>query len=127
MSIPEGRNFGPDDDLLVQWVGGGAVRFTTRGHDQEELSPEDVRKLISFLQDLVGDPAVLTPDHLDAMRPGEPVHDADGDVWTKQEDGLWQWWGDISRPAHHLVEHHSPIRSVYAHPDTPTPPNEETP
>ena len=34
---------------------------------------------------------VLTEDYLDTMHPGRRVYDKDGDVWTRRDDGLWQW------------------------------------
>lgn len=34
---------------------------------------------------------VLTEAQVDVMHPGQRVYDADGDVWTRQPDGRWQW------------------------------------
>lgn len=124
----EARHFGPDDDLMVHLNTDGKVQFTTRGHDAEELTPEDVRELIAYLRDLTGEPVELTPADLEAMRPGDTVLDMDDDVWTKQDDGLWKWYlGMLLRSSNRLVASYGPIRGVYADHDTPTKPTKETP
>lgn len=124
----EGRHFGPDDDLMVHLNTDGKLQFTTRGHDAEELPLGDVRELIAYLQELTGEPAVLTPADLEAMRPGDTILDMDGDVWTKQDDGLWRWYqGTLRWLSSRLVSSYGPIRGVYAPTDTPTKPTEETP
>lgn len=124
----EERHFGPDDDLMVHLNTDGKIQFTTRGHDSEELPPWDVRRLIAYLQELTGDPAVLTAADLDALPAGETVRDMDDDVWTKQDDGAWKWYpGTLLRSSYRLVSSYGPIRGVYAPTDTPTKPTEETP
>lgn len=105
------KTFGTGFDELLVVAEGDLVRFVTRGHDQEELDHDEVRKLIAFLQDIVGQG--LTVEQLDAMEPGDQVVDRDGDIWTRNSDGDWNcsaFWRDVT--VSEVVKHWSPIRKV---------------
>lgn len=118
----EARHFGPYDDLMVHLSTPDTVQFTTRGHDSEELPLGDVRKLIEYLQEIVGDDGPeLSLEELDAMPLGAKVVDPDGDEWTKEDAG-WRWrkghW-----PSVEFVNIFGPVRAVRevgsaAHTDT---------
>lgn len=104
------QEFGPDRDLLVV-ADEHTVGFITRGHDREDLDHDEVRKLIAFLQVIVGEG--LPVEQLDAMETDDRVVDCDGDIWTRESDG--RWGGAVfyrSITASEVVNKYGPVRKV---------------
>lgn len=106
------QTFGTGFDELLVVAEGELVRFVTQGHDQEELDHDEVRKLIEFLQEIVGGPGLAWRD-LELLEPLEMVKDRDGQTWRKTTLGDWHR-RDKTRgyPSMELVERYGPIRKV---------------
>lgn len=105
------KEFRTGDEELLVVTEGDTVGFITRGHDREDLSYDEVWKLIEFLQDIVGHD--LTVAQLDAMEPDDEVADRDGDIWTRDSHGDWNCsslWRDYT--ASEVVNTYGPVRKV---------------
>lgn len=103
--------YGPCELLVVAEAEGDTVGFITQGHDREDLDHDETRRLIAFLQDIVGEG--LSRDQLNAMDPDDRVVDRDGGIWTRDSEGDWgcpAYWRSVT--ATEVVKHWGPVRKV---------------
>lgn len=99
------QTFGTGFNELLVVADGDTVGFITQG--REDLGHDEVRKLIAFLHDIVGQG--LSREQLDALPEGMGVYDNEMEKWTKY-GYEWKFYvGNLLRSSVDLIEQYGPI------------------